>query len=284
MTEPTGFQDHLTQPGGLARRLRAARGDRTATELARLAGWPISKISKLEHGRQPPTDADLRVLARLTGVGAEELAEWRGLLEAAREVRHAFAEQTREGHRALQRQFTEIIAGAQHIRIFETSAVPRFLQMPDYSRALLAESRERHDGADDIDAAVAERQASVSYLYDPARRFEFVITEPVLGWRFATLPVTVHRAQLNRLLDAVGQPNVRFGIVPLFEPIGWVPQTSFQLYDDLGITEHWLGEVRFTLDEEVALLDRVLANLWESAREGDAAREIIQAALDRLGR
>ncbi len=281
------IQEQLTRPGGLAGLLRGARGPMMAKDLAERAGWPISKISKIEHGKQVPTDKDLQTWAEHTGTGADDLRHWQELAAAAAAARLDYAAQFRAGQRRLQQQYNEIIAGATRLRLFETTFIPRFLQTPDYMRAVLTESHERHGGIDDIDATVAERQASLAVLDDPTRHFELIITEPVLGWRFSALDRQAHLTQLcwlAELIDHPGPGNVRFGIIPLFQPIDWVPQNGFQLLGDLGFMEHWLGEQQYVIAKDLDPLNKIFDRLWASAREGQAARDIIQQAIDRLER
>lgn len=273
------------QPGILAEQLRAARGELLGKDLAARAGWPLSKVSKIEHGKQLPSQDDLAIWAQATGTTAD-LHQWRALLQAAEEARRDLSMQTRAGHRALQHRFNEIIARADRFRSFETTVIPRFLQLPDYTRAVLTESRERHGGADDLEAAVAERQASVAYLFDPARSFEFLIAEPVLGWRFRALSRQVHRAQLEHLLTLQGRfrnaSNVRMGIVPLFRPISWAPRTPFNILGDYAAAEHWIGEQQFLLNDETDRLHKIMDKMWETACQGEAAARIIRSAIDRL--
>lgn len=291
MSNPPRHQLKLIEPGGLARRLRDARGNMHAKDLAALAGWQISKISKIEHGKELPRveEDDLGTWARLTGTSDAVLAEWRDMLDDALAERQDYSDQIRAGQRVLQQQYNDLIAATTGFQLFEPTFVPRFLQLPGYTHAVLTESRERHGGADDVDVATAARQESLDYLADPARSFDFIITEATLGWRFAALPRDVHRAQLLRLLEAVEEhPHVRFGIIPLFQPINWVPQNGFQLFKgadfNIGVMEHWIGEHHWVLGEDVDRLNRVMDNLWTSAREGDEAREIIQDAIGRLDR
>jgi hypothetical protein len=60
--------------------------------------------------------------------------------------------------------------------------------------------------AQEIDEAVALRLQSQQPLYQPEKRFQFLIAEPVLRW--LVVPAEVMRAQLDRLLVAVGMPHV----------------------------------------------------------------------------
>jgi transcriptional regulator with XRE-family HTH domain len=277
------IQDQLTRPGGLATLLRAARGVMLSKDLAARTGWQISKISKIEHGKQLPDAEDLDVWAEHTGAGAVELHRWAVLLDEANAALKDYATQTRAGQRALQRRFNDIIAEARVIRIYEQTFIPRFLQLPGYSRAVLQESLLRHGGANDIDQAVAERQLSLPALDDPEKTIELLITEPVLGWRFATLPRGTHLTQLHHLREQIGvRSNVRIGIIPLFQPIGWLPQNGFQLFDNLGFAETWTADLEYILTQDIERLTRVMDELWHSAREGDQARAIIDAAIARL--
>jgi transcriptional regulator with XRE-family HTH domain len=282
---PPRYQQDPTEPAGLPARLRDARGWRVAKEMAEALGWPNAKISKIEHGKQLPSEQDLRAWADFTEVGEDVLHDWRILLEAAEAARHDYARQTRLGQRALQRRYNDIIAATTTFRLFETTFFPRFLQLPAYTKAVLTESRERHGGIDDVDAAVADRQASLSYLFDDKRSFELLMSEPVLGWRPQALTREVHLAQLRHTREMVGlRPNVRVGIVPLFRPVVWAPQNGFQLLGDLGFMEHWIGERQYVLADEISRLNHVMDQLWESACEGDEARALIDAAIERLER
>ncbi len=277
------IQAQLLAPGGLSTLLRAARGTLLAKDLAERTGWQISKISKIEHGKQLPTEEDLDAWRQHTGADDAELDRWKALLAEADAARKDYATQTRAGNRALQRRFNDIIAAASRIRIYEPTFVPRFLQTTDYTRAVLAESQQRHGGARDIEQAVAERRLSLAATDDPAKQIEMVIAESVLGWRFATLPRDAHRAQLEHLLGQVdAHPTVRIGIIPLFQPIGWLPQNGFQLFDEIGFAETWLGDLEYILTDDITRLGRVMDQLWSSAREGDQARAIISAAIVRL--
>jgi len=277
------IRQHLLAPDGLATLLRVARGDLLAKDLAERTGWQISKISKIEHGKQLPSMEDLDAWAEHTGASVAESHRWKVLLAEADAARRDYATQTRAGTRALQRRFNDIIAGAKQIRIYEPTFVPRFLQLPDYTRAVLVESLERHGGTNDIDQAIAERRLSLAALDDSEKQVEMLIAEPVLGWCFNALPRAVHLAQLHHLRGQIeARPNVRIGIIPLFRPISWLPQNGFQLFDRLGFAETWIADLEYILEQDIEKLSRVMDQLWGSACEGDEARAILDAAISRL--
>src|SRR6266536_6047673 len=81
----------------LGQRLRELRQQAglTGRQLAESLSWPPSKVSKLENGRQTPTDDDIRAWTRVTDAEAEaeallaslhtlelQHAEWQRLLKA----------------------------------------------------------------------------------------------------------------------------------------------------------------------------------------------------------
>ncbi|GAB2703910.1 helix-turn-helix domain-containing protein [Nocardia thraciensis] len=56
--------------GARLRVLRIESG-RTATDFARLLGWPNETISRIEHGTRPPTPAEITAWCRCTGATAD---------------------------------------------------------------------------------------------------------------------------------------------------------------------------------------------------------------------
>ena len=70
----------------LATRLRALRAAAglSGNRLAHHLGWPPPRVSKLETGKQIPTEDDLDAWLTATGAGNEQATELAGLLSAAR--------------------------------------------------------------------------------------------------------------------------------------------------------------------------------------------------------
>lgn len=118
------------------------------------------------------------------------------------------------------------------------------------------------------------------WLYDPGKRFEFLVAEPVLRWR--TCPAEVMRGQLDRLHGVIGLSNVRFGVLPMDAPISTTPQNAFQVYDDTVFVETFVGESVHQGDD-AATYTRILARLWDDAVEGEQARRYLVAAAQALG-
>src|SRR5215469_7343861 len=113
----------------LGQRLRELRqkAGLTGRQVAEPLSWPASKVSKLENGRQTPTDDDIRAWTGVTQ--AEEETE--SLLAALRylEAQHAeWRRQLRTGLRPHQDEIADLDAKTRLFRAFEPTFVPGLLQ------------------------------------------------------------------------------------------------------------------------------------------------------------
>lgn len=267
---------YLTSEDGLATRLKNARGAMPAKDLAAQTGWLPSKVSKIESGKQLPSKEDLDKWAELTGIDDELLGQLQAMLVEAKTLRVDYTQRMRAGQTAVQREYGDLAEVTQSFRFFETSYVPRYLQIRDYTRAVLLEHKQ-FSSVDDVEEATTERQKSVGYLTSD-RQFELLINEPVL--RYRAFPPEVMRAQLFHLAAAIGLRNVRFGIYPsLSRRVGRTPQNTFELFDDIGYVETWIKDGPKLLIDDVRQYDETLAKLWPDAAEGDEARELIYKAI-----
>lgn len=275
----SNLEQWLSKPDGLAARLRALRTQTglSGKQFAEGLGWQPSKVSRLENGRQTPTPADLDAWAYAAG-SAEEAAGLQQLLEEARTAHRDWKRRMRDGQSAVQADYNALTEQSSVIRYFETAYVPGYLQTPAYARRVLTEMVDLHGLAvDDVDAAVAARMQRQHALYDPAKRFEFLLAEPVLHWHLCSPEVM--RGQLDRLQTVLGLPNIRFGILPMHPaaPLRTTPQQAFQLYDDTAVVEGFVGETVYR-DDKAAALARVMDLLWDQAVTGEDARQLILAA------
>lgn len=275
MVDPE-FIKHLTGHGGLANRLKAARGSMPAKELAERAEWQASKVSKIEAGKQLPSEHDLETWADITGIDTRVLDQLKGMLSESVALRAGYAQRYRSGQSAVQKEYNDLAEETQSFRFFETAVVPRYLQVYEYTKVILTEHG-RYSSVDDIAEAARERQKSVNYLYTD-RQFELLLNEPVLRW--TSIPSKIRRSQLDRLNSVIGLDNVRLGIYPsLSAPVGRTPINGFELFDDIGYVETWIGDGPRLLADQVSEYDEVLAHLWQYAVEGDAARELINRTI-----
>jgi transcriptional regulator with XRE-family HTH domain len=275
------IEEWLTQPEGLATRLRALRvqAGLSGKQLADASGWAQSKVSRIENGQQMPSPDDIRAWANGTGADEETVRQLLGNREEARIAHATFPRRMRRGQARVQKTYSELVAGARLIRHLETVYVPGPLQIPDYARRVLTEMITLHDlEIDDVDAAVQERMARAQMLYDPSKQWEFLLAEPVLRW---LLPApAVMRGQLDRLQGIIGLERIRLGIVPMGVELATTPQNAVQVYvadEPVAVVETYIGETWHRGDEAAAYM-RAIDRQWEDAVEGDEARQLIARA------
>lgn len=273
------LQEWLSQQGA-GPRLKALRvqADLSGKALADQLSWAQSKVSRIENGNQTPSADDVRAWAQATGATDEVTAELLGVREETRIVSTTFSERMHEGQDPVQRDYAKLQQQSALIRYFQTAWVPGVLQVPEYSRRVFTEMEALHHSIDDIDDAVAQRQERTRGLYDSARRWEFLLAEPVLRW---VLPApAVMRAQLDRLQSVIGLDNARLGIIPMGRQIPWTPQNAVEIYvgeETVVSVETFIGEAGYR-GEAADFYMRMLDRLWEEAVEGDEARELIMRA------
>lgn len=263
----------------LGLRLRELRRDArlTGRQLAAAYDWHPSKISKIEGGKQTPSEGDIEAWVRGCGhpeLAAELIASLRTLEGQYVEFRRMF----RAGQRATQDAIAEIEAESQTVRNFENVFVPGLLQTPEYARYRLAESLEEIGAADDIDEAVGARMQRQQVLYRPGKQFHFVITEAVLRYRLC--PPDVLAGQLDRLVSLTTLTTIKFGVIPFERQLPVAPVHGFYIYDDRVVhVEHLTAELKLSQPSEIATYLTFFDRLAEAARYGAEARVLITRAL-----
>jgi len=266
----------------LGRRLRELRrhAGLTGRQLAESLSWPPSKVSKLETGRQTPTDADIHSWTRVTdspdATGAllaslhtieEQHAEWQRLL--------------RNGLRPHQEAIVTVDARTRLYRAFEPTFVPGLLQTAEYARARFSQSSEIFGVRDDIDDAVRIRLRRQEMLYRADKRFHLVLTEATL--RYQLCPPEVMLGQLDRLIALATLPTLRLGVIGFSTPYSVAPAHGFWLLDNDRVrVETFSAELNLAQPQEIALYGRVFDSLAAAASYGRAARAIITRVIDDL--
>ncbi|MET8824803.1 helix-turn-helix transcriptional regulator [Streptomyces sp. NPDC004610] len=257
-------------------RLTAPDGQLTGTALARILGWPNSRISKLELGRQTATIEDLRQWAEACGQ-PEVYEELRARLAGFESHIRSWRRQLATGHRHVQDAHNEAQASSSVLRAWESSWIVGVLQTPDYARAVLTRSVELHQSPRDIEAAVRARMQRQKLLYSGGRKYHVLLWEPVL--RSLVCSPSVLAAQLDRLSGVIGMDSVELGIVPLAASMKVPPGTGFWIYNDQQVvTEVWHAEMWLDDADSVALYLRTWRLLRESAVYGADAQNLIAGA------
>ncbi|MFE5604404.1 helix-turn-helix domain-containing protein [Streptomyces coelicoflavus] len=270
--------DYQREREELGRRLRELRaegpdGRLTGTALARRLGWPQSKVSKLESGRQTPTKDDLRAWAEAVGQPAvfEELqARLKGFESHIRSWRRLLA----AGHAPVQETWNAVVGEARTLHVWDGHVVNGLLQTADYARSLFTSHAGLRRSPQDTENAVRARMKRQEWLYRPGKRLNLVMWEAALQSRVCAPEVLA--AQLDRLLGVVGMDTVHLGIVPLDSPLRVPAGNAFWIMDDRLVTvEDWHAELWLDDAETIALYRRAWDALAESAVYGVDAQQVI---------
>lgn len=272
-----------TNPNSSARKVQEALGlrlrnlrkdaDLTGRELAAATGWHFTRISKLEHGVQPPTDADIR--AWCAACGAEDQVT--DLIAQARAIESMYVEYRRRGTSGMKQlmlAFQKTYETAEQFRIYEHNVIPGLFQTPDYIRAMLTFWMRFLNTTNDIDEAVAARMERQTILYEGQRKFTVVLEENALRTWFGTAETMV--GQLDRLLSLMSLPNIAIGIVPSMIERQGVGSAGFWMFDDKLVTlETPTASIEITQPQEIRLYVRMFDLLRQSAIYGPDARALI---------
>ncbi|GAB2474387.1 helix-turn-helix transcriptional regulator [Promicromonospora xylanilytica] len=262
--------------GARLRDLRRAAG-LTGQQLAGSLSWAQPKISKIETGRQTPSDDDVRSWCRATGserMAEALLADLHTLQTRHREWQRVMraglaAEQSAMGR---QEQDTRIF------RAFQPTIVPGLLQTPDYARGIIERVSRTTGQRMDVDEVVAARMQRQNILYDTSKKFRLVLTEAAL-LNYVCSPSAMP-GQIDRLINLAMLPNVRLGIIPFDKSYVIVPTHAFWVYDDqLVLVETVSAQLNLAQPQEIEQYTKVFETMALTAVYDDKAR----VALTRMG-
>lgn len=267
----------------LGQRLREIRKDAglTARELARRADWHESKCSRLETGRTPPSDADIRTYTALC-VAQDQAAD---LIATARGIEGAYVQwqrMERAGLKRVQQSVAPLFERTRRFRVYQSWVIPGLLQSATYTRAVLGTVAHLRDVPDDIDDAVAVRVDRQRILHSGDHRFAMLVEEWVL--RTVIGDNETMAGALGYLISVASLPSVSLGVIPLDTPRGggW-PVESFTMYDDAQVNVELVSaHLTVTQPGEIAEYAKAFAELSAIAVYGTQARSLITAAIDAL--
>lgn len=266
----------------LGKRLRELRQQAglSGKEFAESLAWVGSKVSKIENGKQTPTDQDIRawtgatstedqtesLLAALHNLELQH-AEWQRLLKAGM--------QSHQLSLSRQDEKTKLFRG------FENTVVPGLVQTPEYARARFAQVVLVHNIPNDINEAVKQRMRRQEMLYRPDKRFHLVITESVLRYRLVSADIML--GQLDRLMAISSMRNVKLGVIDFKTQYVADPRHGFWLLDnELVRVETYSAELNLRQPQEIELYRRIFEQHAAVASYGAAARTIIGRIMQEL--
>ncbi|MFF1819293.1 helix-turn-helix domain-containing protein [Kribbella sp. NPDC058245] len=283
MDSPTSSSQAL---GLLGARLRAVReqAGMSGIELAKKlgAGWWQPKVSKIETGRQLPTDAEISAWAEATGA---DLAPLLALRDKAAAQYGAWRDRVADAGSptALQSEIGALETACVFLAEYQPAMVPGRLQTPAYIQGMADGDKflaEHGITPEDVGRIIAAKVRRQSILYEPGRRIIHVVGEAALRTRFGRIGVGTLRAQLAHLAEMATLPGHEFGVVPFGVASPVNPGSGFGMYDrDLVVVETVAGDIRLTEPEVVAHFSYWIDELLDVALTGsDAAAFCLQIA------
>jgi transcriptional regulator with XRE-family HTH domain len=265
----------------LGQQLRDLRKDAglTGRGLAVLAGWHSSKVSKIEYGKQTPSEDDIRIWCLHTSA-ENQIPD---LIAAVRTIESMYVEWRRSlstGTRRRQSASRRLESTTTLMRWYEPVLVPGLLHTAEYAREVIRRVIDFYEIPDDLDAGVAERMERQAILYRGDHRFHFILAQQALNTMVGGVDTMV--GQLDRLLAVMSLPRVTFGIIPARAEYQ-APANQFIIFDNrLVHVETVSAELSISQPREVALYTKAFQQLAQQAVTGSAARNLITAALDQL--
>jgi transcriptional regulator with XRE-family HTH domain len=266
----------------LGNRLRDLRRDAglSGRDLAALAGWHSSKVSRIEYGKQSPSEDDIRVWCHHTNADyqiADLIASLRGIEGLWIEWR----KQLGAGTRRRQKMSVALAQETKSFRVYDPTVIYGMFQTAEYAAEILRYGIRFHQVADDLEQGVAARLERQQHLYRGGRVFHVILGEQALRTNIGGTDTMV--GQLDRLLAVSGLPNVSLGIIPAGAQMSLAPSNAFIIFDDrLVMIETYSAELRITQPREIAVYTKAFSWLSESTVTGSQARVLIKHALDQL--
>ncbi|WP_230414885.1 helix-turn-helix domain-containing protein [Micromonospora tarapacensis] len=263
-------------------RLREIRKDAglTGRALADHCRWHYTKISKLEHGTQTPSEADMRAWCQ--ACGAEDQIP--DLVATVRAIESMYIEWQRQLRAGLKQTHVSSVPMYERTKLFrgyENTVIPGLFHTAEYAAAIFEFWADFLDLPNDTEAAVAARMERQKVLYTGDRRFVFVLEEQTLRTRVGGTDVML--GQLDRVLAVMSLPRVSLGIIPAAGERKCLAQGSFWIFDERMVQiETMSAGLEVTQPREIAVYSRAFALLQASAVVGKPAREIISRAIAEL--
>jgi transcriptional regulator with XRE-family HTH domain len=268
---------------GLGARLREIRKDAglSGRELAATTGQHFTRVSKIEHGVQAPSDQDIQDWCRAC-CAEDQIPD---LIATARAVQSAYLEFRRQARAGMKRVLgphtLPLYERTSLFRIYEHNVIPGLFQTAAYCAAMLSFWFGFLDAPDDLGTAVAARMERQRVIYQADKRFAVVLEEQALRTWFGT--AETQAGQLGRLLEMMSVPTVSLGIIPMMTERTAVASAGFWIFDNsLAALETPTASIDVTRPQEIELYTRMFEHLKASALYGAAARALIIKALGEL--
>jgi transcriptional regulator with XRE-family HTH domain len=187
------------------------RAELTQEQVAQRLGWSVSKVIRVENGKNNITRDDLSTLLALYGVTSA--TELRDLVETARRARRPSWPRFKDAVSTEFRAYTGLERAASVIRSYEPLLIPGMLQTSEYAQAVITALSDSTNEPDVIARRIdilRERQRLLTARTGP--RMHFLIDESAVRRRVGGRAVMA--AQLRRLKELAALPTMTIQIVP----------------------------------------------------------------------
>ncbi|MFD4534240.1 Scr1 family TA system antitoxin-like transcriptional regulator [Kitasatospora sp. NPDC058397] len=200
------------------------RAGLSGVQLARRVNMSQSKISKIETGKVTPSLVDVELILRALDAPPDLIAHVTALARIANTEWQDARALRRKGLEKKQVELATLERTTGEFRYFLPTMITGLLATPEYIRASLAPFPGDHS------KAIAKKLERQAVLYEPAKRFDFILTEQACRWPL--VPAQAMAMQIDRLVSVSRLPNVRLGIIPMAGHMPWAPLNVFTVYDE----------------------------------------------------
>jgi len=183
----------------------------TQAQVAERLGWSVSKVLRIENGKNNISRRDLTALLGLYGVRSKTSVD--DLLELASLARQRSWPHIADAISGEFRVYVGLESSASTIREYEPVLIPGLLQTADYARAVITALSPEGDGEELIERRVQIRRERQKLLAGPTPpRAHFLIDEAAVRRQIGGRAVML--AQLAHLREVNQRPEVSIQIVP----------------------------------------------------------------------
>ena len=283
------------QLGVELRRLRETANktiDQVSRELSELLGPGFSptKLSRLETGKRPANQRDVRDLCVYYGASADDLDR---LVEMAKASR---MQNRWQGLTEAYAEYMALESIASGVRVYESMLVPGLLQTPEYSNAVAVGNAFEQTAASegegaDLQVKTDVRIARQQRLRDsPALRLHAIVDENVLRRRIGGDEVMSR--QLRQIREVSRLRNVTLQVVPIsrgaypgiesagFSILDFAPGVHSQDY--VCFLEGIVGVVWAEREAERLRVVRVFQYMEQLALSPKESRELLDTVISEL--
>ena len=271
--------------GAQLRRLRESAGVSRED-----AGYHIrasgSKISRMELGRVSFKERDVTDLLEFYGVN--DPAQLESLIQLTRD---ANAQPWWQRYQDVVPDWFQVYVGleeaAQLIRVYEMQFVPGLLQTEEYARAVVMQGAPGLE-PEEVDRRVALRMGRQKlFNKENAPRLWAIVDEAALRRPMGGRDVLA--AQIERLMDAVGEPNITLQVMPFRYGGHAAEGGAFTIMrfpeadlPDIVYMEYLTGALYLDKPDEVERYAAVMERLSVAGTSPDRTREILAAMLKEI--